>query len=320
MDNIYITFFVVVPIGMFLGGFLIARQMRTLQNAPFIAMMFVQRRWFLSAVTGLLVSGFFSLILLSETNFSFGVILIFVAVFLIASASYYFGITVGWGRFLPASEGVAPPDQPRTRALPDHAISPAQPQESALPENIILDETLDSVKITINTQKRWVWFGLELFNWVMIGLCALPILGLMAIAALQDYLPGAAHIFVWIAVSGLVFCLLYIKFEQALEYVFDQEIIEVSNLSITIEKSGWIFKSKREYPADNIQRITTMFSLGGANTVLTRSPFVNQNMPAFMLWHRRGLKRHRPFGRAVDFADTQRILNAIYIKFPHYRG
>ena len=63
-----------------------------------------------------------------------------------------------------------------------------------------------------------------------------------------------------------------------------------------------------------------MFSLGGANTVLMRSPFVNQNMPAFMLWHRRGLKRYRPFGRAVDFADAQRILEAIYIKFPQYRG
>ena len=305
MDNIYVIFFVVLPVGMFLGGFLIARQIRALQNAPFIAMMFVQRRWFLSAVTGLLVSGTFSLILLSETSFSFGVIPIFVAVFLIASASYYFGITFGWGRSLPVSENAIPSNRPLKDTLPD---------------NIILDETLNSVKITINTRKRWGWFALEMFRWVLIGLFALPFFGLMAIAALQGYLPEAAHIFVWIAVSGLVFCLLYIKFEQALEYVFDQEIIEVSNLSITIEKSGWVFKSRREFPADNIQRITTMFSLGGANTVLMRSPFVNQNMPAFMLWHRRGLKRYRPFGRAVDFADAQRILEAIYIKFPQYRG
>jgi hypothetical protein len=43
-------------------------------------------------------------------------------------------------------------------------------------------------------------------------------------------------------------------------------------------------------------------------------------MPAFILWHNRGLKRYHTFGRAVDLADAQRILEMVYAKFPQYKG
>jgi hypothetical protein len=63
-----------------------------------------------------------------------------------------------------------------------------------------------------------------------------------------------------------------------------------------------------------------MFSLGGTNAMIKRSPFVNSNMPAFMMWHNHGLKRYSSFGRAVDLADAQRILEMVYAKFPQYKG
>ena len=80
------------------------------------------------------------------------------------------------------------------------------------------------------------------------------------------------------------------------------------------------FISRKEYAADNIKKITTMFSFGGTNVVIRRSPFVNSNMPAFMMWHNRGLKRYRTFGREIDLANAQRILESIYSKFPQYKG
>ena len=304
MDNIYVIF-LIIPIAMFFSGFLIARQLRGLQNVTLISKMFVQRKWLISAVTGILISGIFSLIIFLETKFSVWHILTFVMMFLIASASYYFGITLGWGRSLSISENV---------------ISPNQTQNNALPDNIIVDDALNSVKITINTQKRWGWFVISLFQWVVLGLCALPFVGLILISVLQNYLPENTNILIWIFVGGLVLYLIYIKFQEALEYVFDKEIIEIDNLSVKIEKYGSGFKSRKEYSADNIKKIIAMFSFGRTNKAIRRSPFVNSNMPAFMMWHNRGLKRYRLFGRAVDLADAQSILETIYSKFPQYKG
>ena len=107
---------------------------------------------------------------------------------------------------------------------------------------------------------------------------------------------------------------------QALEFIFDKEVIEIDNLSVRIEKYGSKFSSKKEYPAENIKRITGMFSLNGTNTALKRSPFLNSNMPVFMMWHNRGVKRYHTFGKAVDLADAQRILEMVYAKFPQYKG
>jgi len=308
MDNIYIIFLVAIPVGMILGGFLIARQIRTLQNVPAISLMFVQRKWVIVAATGLLMSGIFSLLLFFEYGFSIWSILAFVMIFLIASAAYYFGVTVGWGRSSPASENVIPSGQASINALP---------------ENLIIDETLTSVKITIHTQKRWVWFVMDILRLLGVGCCSLPIFGLMVLSAFQTNLPQVPPILSWIVVGGIVVFLIYAlygKFQEALEYVFDQEMIEIDNLSVKIEKHGSGFKSRKEYPADNIKRITTMFSFGGINTAIARSPFKNTQMPMFMIWNHRGLKRHRPFGRGVDFADAQKILEIIYRKFPQYRG
>jgi hypothetical protein len=107
---------------------------------------------------------------------------------------------------------------------------------------------------------------------------------------------------------------------EALEFLFDKEIIEIDNLSVRIEKYGSKFSSKKEYPAENIKKITAMFSFSGTNAVIKRSPFVNSNVPAFIMWHNHGLKRYRTFGRAVDLADAQRILEMVYAKFPQYKG
>ena len=161
---------------------------------------------------------------------------------------------------------------------------------------------------------------MEAFQWVIMSLLILPIASLIVISLLQNYLPQNFRFLVWLLVGGLVLYLLYIKFWEALEFVFDKEIVEIDNLSVRIEKYGSGFSSKKEYPAENIKKITAMFSFGGTNIVLKRSPFMNSNMPAFMMWHNRGLKRYRTFGKAIDLADAQRILEMIYSKFPQYKG
>lgn len=284
-----------------------ARQLRAMANVPAISMMFVQRKLIFSVGMGFFVSLIFSAILLLVTKFSALSIFVFVVLFLLATFSYYFGVTLGWGNATSSNDGII------TTTNQDQI-------DTAFPKNINVENSLTSVKITVNTKKRWVLFAMEAFQWIVAGLCFLPIASLVGISFLQKYLPQDFRFLVWLLVGGLVLYLLYTKFMEALEYVFDKEIIEIDNVSVRIEKYGSGFSSKKEYSSENIKKITTMFSIGGTSAVIKRSPFVNSNMPAFMMWHNRGLKRYRTFGRAIDLADAHRILEMIYDKFPQYKG
>jgi hypothetical protein len=307
MNNIYIFFIVIIPITMFGTAFFIARQFRAYEIAPNISMMFVQRRLLFSFVVGFFISLMFMFIVGVVTGFSAQLLFIFIGIFLLASFSYYFGMKFGWGDSESFNENIAIPTSQ------DSA-------DTTFAENILVESSLDSVKITINSKKRWGLFAMEAFQWLIMSLCLLPIISLVVISILQSYLPQNFRFLVWLLVGGLVLYLLYIKFTEALEFIFDKEVLEINNLSVRTEKYGSKFSSKKEYPAENIKKITGMFSLGGTNAVIKRSPFVNSNMPAFMMWHNRGLKRYRTFGRAVDLADAQRILEIVYVKFPQYKG
>ena len=306
MEYLYILFLIVVPASIFFSGFLMARQLRAMASVPTISMMFVQRKLLFSVVMGFFVSLVFSGLLLLVTTFSAQSFLVFGGLFFLATFGYYLGVTFGWGKH-PTSTS-------------DNVNLSDKVQPGPLPENIIVDHSFASIKITINTKKRWAFFVMDAFQWIFLGLCGLPILSLIAISLLQNHLPQNLHFLVWLLVGGLFLYLLYTKFMEALEFVFDKEVIEIDNFSVRIEKYGLGFSRKKEYLADNIKKITPMFSFGKTNVVLKRSPFINSNMSAFMMWHNRGLKRYRTFGRAVDLADAQRILEMIYTKFPQYKG
>ncbi|MBN1363480.1 MAG: hypothetical protein JW976_01610 [Syntrophaceae bacterium] len=305
MDKIYVLFLIVVPVSMFFGGFFTARQFRALQNVSIFSRIFIERKLLLSVGMGLFISLSLAVIFSSAVEFSTKLLLILVGLFLLATASFYIGITLGWGQMISVARD---------------GETVGQIQMDSLPDNVVMDDTSGAVKITINTRKRWAWFVMSLSQWLFIGLFGLPILGLLLISALQDLVPVYFNILIGVCVGGLALYLLYTKFQQALEYVFDKEIIEIDHLSVKIEKSGSGFKSRKEYPAENIKKITVLFSSGGANTPIRRSPYVNSIVPAFILWHNHGPKRYHAFGRAVDLADAQSILEMIYSKFPQYRG
>jgi hypothetical protein len=310
MDKLFLIFLIIAPLAMFFSGFLIARQLRPLESATFVSKLFIEKRLLLSVITGLFISLFFTFLYSVTSGFTLSKVIAFIVLFVLASGSEYFGMKFGWGSSLS-------PD--RTNEIITTSTNQI-PVESNFPDNLTVENSISSVKITIASRKRWILFVMEASQLLVIGLCALPILSLVAVGALQNYLPQSLHFLIWLLVGGLFLYLLYTKFTQTLEFIFDKEVIEIDNLSVRIEKYGSKFSSKKEYPAENIKRITGMFSLGGANTVFKRSPFSNTNMPVFMLWHNRGLKRYRTFGKAVDLADAQKILEMVYAKFPQYKG
>ena len=304
MDEVYNLPFFVVPIGMFLGGFIVARQFRSLENVPSFSLIFVRRRFLFSVIMGGLISLLFATILLLTTEFSLLQLLILIGFFLLATLSYYYGVTFGWGR---------------AKTTTDNVTSEVQPQTNDFPENVVMENQPSSIRIVINTKKRWGLFAMSVLP-LPIMICVIPLAGFAVFSLLQKSLPNGLNILAGFLVAGIVLYGVYQKIQEVLEFLFDKEIIEIDNSSVRIEKYGSGFKSIKEYPADNIKKITTLFSFAGGNIVIKRSPFVNQNMPMFILWHEHGLKRYRYFGRGLDMADAQRILESVYIKYPQYRG
>jgi hypothetical protein len=252
------------------------------------------------------MSFLFMVILGFASGFSWLLFFHFVGISLLATLSYYFGVTLGWG------------SSPSALEANDPTINQAQ-IGVAFPDNLVVEDSFASIKIIINSKKRWILFVLEAF----ISLVILPI-GFILISFLQLYLPQNLHFLVWALGVGAIFYLLYRRFMEILEFVFDKEIIEIDHQTVRIEKYGWYFSSKKKYSAENIKKITGAFSFAGTNTIIKRSSrrssFASTNMPMFIMWHSRGLKRYRTFGKAIDPADVQRILDIVYAKFPQYIG
>ena len=299
MDSIYIDFLIAVPITIFVCGFILARQIRGLENAPFI-----KHKFRFSAFIGGGSSILLAIISSLTTGLSIQQLLIIFGLFLLVTFSGYCGITIGSGR--PSSET-------------NNVTSVNRHQNNTLPENVIVDNQPSSIKITISTKKRWGLLAMAVFP-LPIMICILPFVGLGVVSLMQRYLPTGLNILAAILVIGMMLYALYKQFRDVLEYLFDKEVIRIDNLSVRVEKYGSGFKSIKEYPADNIKTITALFSFAGANTAIKRSPFINQNVPAFILWHERGLIRFRYFGRGLDMANAQRILESVYTKYPQYRG
>jgi len=263
--------------------------------------LFVERRLLVSLLTGFLISAVVTFGFSMVSRASLTTILDFLVLFVLASGSYYFGMSLGWDN----SSGAV-----------QNGIQQSCGQFAPLPENITIENTPSSLRITIRTKKRWAQFVVYMIQLVVVGLCFSPLVVFALVSSLQNHLPQGFRFVVWIVGGGFVVYLLYKQFQDAIEYIFDQEIIEIDNLSVRIKNAGSVFRKNKEYSADNIKQI---MAFGGANPVKGLS-FISAKIPAFMLWKKRGLPWYRIFGRGVGPADAQRILAMIYARFPQYKG
>jgi hypothetical protein len=312
MDVSFRIFIILLPIVIFFTSFFMARQFRPFENTLYVKKLFGDKKWSLLfiLVSSLLISALFTFLYSYKSGFSITAIVEFLVLFSLVSTAYYFGFKLGWKNKSPIKM-LGERENPTTNQIQYF---------NEFPENITIENSFSSVKITFQSKKRWGIFVMEMSQWLVLGICAFPLLSIMFISYLQKFLPPNLHFLVWLILAGLIFPILYVKFMNTLEYILDKEIVVINNLSLKIEKSGFNITKKKEYLAENINKITPMFSFGGIGALRTRSPFINVNMPAFVIWLNHGLKRHRTFGSGVDLSDAQKILEIIYTKFPQYKG
>lgn len=189
----------------------------------------------------------------------------------------------------------------------------------AQPNNVTVEESFSSVKITIITQKRWGQFALEMFQWVPIVLILSFVAALLLFPMLQSILPERLDFLAWILTGGLILSIVYRTLQKPFEYISDREIIEFDNFAITIEHSNPILKIRRVYLAKNIEKLTTVFSLEERDISRHSLLFIKSTMLTFIIRRNHGLWRYELFGRAVDSENAQSILKTIHKKFPRYK-
>lgn len=185
---------------------------------------------------------------------------------------------------------------------------------------LVVEDSIDSVKVTIHRHRKWGWFLPSFFVIVINGFCFMPISGLVLVGLSQQYLPKMMQSVVLVLLLGLFLYILYTKFLETLEYIFDKETIEIDDQSITIERSGFLgFRNRKVYWAEYVKGMTTSFSLTDRLNFLNRLPFASSNIGAFMIWHGHGIVPFSNFGKGVSQAEAQKAMDAIYRRFPKYR-
>jgi len=69
--------------------------------------------------------------------------------------------------------------------------------------NFVIENLIDSIKVTIHGRKKWGWFLPALFVFLANGFCGLPILGVVLIGFVQKYLPEIIQGVVLFVLLGL---------------------------------------------------------------------------------------------------------------------
>jgi hypothetical protein len=186
--------------------------------------------------------------------------------------------------------------------------------------NIIVEHSPESVKATIVGRKNRGWFLLTFIMVAVAGLCILPVVGIALINYLSQELPLAFQAIVYFVLFGIYLFILYKKFREVFENIFDKEIVEICERSIKIEKAGLFgLRSRKEFLAQNIKGITACSTMNGQVGIFLYRPLTITGIGAFMIWHSHGFNPFYNFGKGVSQIDAQNLIKIVYGRFPKYR-
>jgi hypothetical protein len=292
--------FAITPLILGLTSYLIARQMRVLENIPFVSVVFDKRRFLLSVLIGLLTS--LALIAFNTIGSQLTIwhFSIFPGLLFLSTLGVYVGISLGHRNI--------------------NSIDITTSESVPLDENFTIEDSINSIKITIHAKKRWVLFSWNAFRFVLVALFGLPILTILFIRLLQNHLPDALSYIAGLMAGGFFVYMSILKIPEVLNDIFDLEVIEFDPSEVKIEKRGSGFSYKKVYPAENIVSVSTLIPT--SETVFSPKSllFVFSGHNMFEIRHQHGLIKLTMFGRDITISDALKILEAVYRKYPQYKG
>jgi len=186
--------------------------------------------------------------------------------------------------------------------------------------NLVVENSLTSIKATIHGRKKWGLFLPTFVIFLAQAFCFLPILGLALLGFVQKYFPEIVHGLIMLGAFVLYLYILYKQLLETAEYAFDQEIVEINNQSITVEKSGFLFlKTRKTFLAENVKGLLSSAFVREQFSFLQRIPFGSYSFGAFMILQNRWFRPFYNFGNSVPQNEAESFLESIYRRFPKYR-
>ena len=186
--------------------------------------------------------------------------------------------------------------------------------------NFVVEDSSTSIKAIIYGSPKWGLFLPSFFVFLAQAFCILPILGLALLGVMQNNFSETVQGIVLFIAFGLYLYILYKKLLEIADYASTQEIVEIDDRSVTVEKSGFLFfKIRKTFLSENIKGITASFYIQEQFNFLSRRPFSSSSFGAFMIWQGKFFKPFYSFGNNVAQSDAESFLESIYRKFPKYR-
>ena len=208
--------------------------------------------------------------------------------------------------------------------------------QETTPNNFVLENTSDSIRISVHGYKRWGSFLTSLIWLVILAIFILPFVGGLLITfligiptifpkisevAIPEALLKIAPTVILLVFGGLYLYILIPRLSTAVDALLDREIIEIDNQKIYIERSGFLGYTKRKlYLAENVKGITTLFSVPVRPKFLNNFLFGSSsgagNLVILLTSQVRRLYR---CGKDISRLDADNIVDIVYRKFPKYR-
>jgi len=193
--------------------------------------------------------------------------------------------------------------------------------QNTLSANVSISDSLSSLRIVVSHPPNKIWFTIELVHLVLNGCIVISILGYMFLAAPWQSLPPILVVAVSVLGVSLFCFLFYHAFRHSLQYIYDQEVIDIDNLAVKIERSGAGFKDFVEFPADHIKAINIHFPDNpNINWLRFLTTANSARIDSFLIQDVRGWKTTHTFGKGIQREEARQILDSIWRRYPQYKG
>jgi len=183
------------------------------------------------------------------------------------------------------------------------------------------EETDDTIKFSIRSEKDWLQYLLAIVS--LLSLIAVIIFIIVSIINLLrgGVTPDATlDPFFLFLISSLVLFGITIGARQSLYNAFLLENIEITERSITIEKSGFLrFRGKKVIPVARVKGISLRIQLSAQKNSLGDLLLNTSKIGKLLIITRQRMTPIYPICRGISTDEVILIVDKILIKFPQYK-
>lgn len=181
------------------------------------------------------------------------------------------------------------------------------------------EETKDTIRFSIRNKQDWTQFMLAVVS--LLSLIAVVVFMLVRlISSLTDGVAPNTNTTLVFWISGLVLLTVLFVTGQSVNNAFLQEDVEITEKSISIERSGFLgLRRKKVIPVENIGGISLMIQLSADNSSLGDLLMNTTRIGKLVITTRQRMLPKYHLCRGISSDEVRQIVDKVLDKFPQYK-